>query len=108
MRPAAARRTMSLGPPGGYGTTMRTGRCGHACAHASSGAARVAAAARTKAASRSMVRTALSSSELEQPLRVFLQDERLHLGAKARSLEVLQPAVRHDQREVGAEQDAVL
>src|SRR4051812_46120792 len=92
MRPAAARRTMSLGPPGGYGTTMRTGRCGHACAHASIGAATVAARARTKAASRGIVRMALSSSELEQPLRVLLEDERLHLWPKACFFEVLQPA----------------
>src|SRR5436305_15072362 len=97
MRPAAARSTMSLGPPGGYGTTMRTGRCGQACAHAASGTAMAAVAATMKAANRRIVRTRVASSELQKPLRVLLEDQWLDLGTKAGFVEILQPAVRHDQ-----------
>src|SRR6185369_2543335 len=49
-----------------------------------------------------------SLPEAEQAHRVLLEDQRLDVVLEAGFLEVLQPAVGRDQREVAAEEDAVL
>src|SRR5207244_185796 len=46
--------------------------------------------------------------ERQQPHGVPRQDQRLDLVAEPRLFEILQPALRRDQRKVAAEQDAVL
>src|SRR6202011_4030962 len=51
---------------------------------------------------------AMMSGELEQPGRVFLDDERPHVFLNLNSLEIRKPAFRSNHRPVGTEQNLVL
>src|SRR5258706_13791489 len=72
---AIARATTSVPPPGGNGTTMRTGLSGYAAAtaHVAPAMAITAAAPRTRDA---LIRTDIRCMDHLSPFRVFRGDER--------------------------------